>query len=277
MPESLLALVRRTAQWLSERGIANARREAEWLFAETLGLSRLELYTRFDMPLSADELARLRERVQRRARREPLAYILGWQPFCGLRLAVTPAVLVPRPETEQLVALALDGQPAAPRRALDVGTGSGAIALALKHARPAWEVMASDCSPEALAVAQANGARLGLEVAWRRADLAEGIAGPFDLVIANLPYIADDERALCDPELQYEPAIALFPGGDGLALIRRLLAAAPALLAADGVLWLEHGFRQAAAVAEAAAAHGLRTVAHRDAAGLPRFAEVRRA
>lgn len=277
VPERLLSVLERAARWLAERGIGNARREAEWIFADTLGLSRLELYTRFDMPLDGEELARLRARVQRRGRREPLAYILGWQPFAGLQLMVTPAVLVPRPETEELVARALGELPRTARRALDVGTGSGAIALALKRARPELAVVATEISAEALAVARANGARLALDIDWRCCDLATAVAEPCDLVVANLPYIADDERALCDPELAYEPELALFPGGDGLGPIRRLLADAQRLLAPDGVLWLEHGFRQGAAVAAEAAAHGLRALPHRDAAGTWRYAEVRRA
>jgi release factor glutamine methyltransferase len=264
----LLDLVKRSTAYLAERGIANARREAEWIFAGALGLSRIELYTRFDMPLDDAEVARLRGLVTRRGRREPLAYVLGDQDFRGLRLAVTPAVLVPRPETEELIDLIVAQAPA---RIVDIGTGSGAIALALKHALPAAQVEASDISAEALAVARGNAQRLGLAVAFHQGDLARHLSGPYDAIVANLPYIADDERSLCDPELAFEPALALYPGGDGLGPIRALIADASRLLAPGGRLWLEHGFRQADAIRTAAEAAGLSARCHPDGAGHPRF------
>ncbi len=277
MPPTLLDLVKRSGDWLVGKGLANGRREAEWIFAEALGLTRLDLYTRFDMPLDAAEVERLRGLVARRGRREPLAYVLGNQEFHGLRLSVTPAVLVPRPETEDLVDLVLAALPDGSAQVVDIGTGSGAIALALKHLRPALTVHARDVSPEALAVAQGNAQRLGLDVAFSQGHLAQGLAGPYAAVVANLPYIAEDERALCDPELACEPALALFPGGDGLGLIRELIADAPRLLAPGAALWLEHGFRQAAAIAALAATHGFTAKLHRDAAGLERCSELRRA
>ena len=277
MTNTLLELVQRSAQWLAGKGLPNARREAEWIFAETLGLTRLDLYTRFDMPLDSAETARLRELVQRRGRREPLAYVLGNQEFHGLRLQVSPAVLVPRPETEELVDLVLAALAAGTQAVLDVGTGSGAIALALKQARPELAVQGRDLSPEALAVAVGNAQALGLEVVFSQGDLASGLEGPFAAVVANLPYIAEDERDLCDPELTFEPALALFPGGDGLGPIRALIADAPRLLSPDGRLWLEHGFRQATAIGAAAVAAGLVATVHRDGAGHERFSELRRA
>jgi release factor glutamine methyltransferase len=237
----------------------------------------LDLYTRFDMPLELAEVERLRALVARRGRREPLAYVLGTQDFHGLRLMVTPAVLVPRPETEELVDLVVAALPAEAVTVLDVGTGSGAIALALKHLRPDLRVQARDVSPEALAVAQANAQRLGLDIACSQGHLAQGLDGPFAAVVANLPYIAEDERDLCDPELAFEPTLALFPGADGLGLIRELIADATRVLAADGVLWLEHGFRQGEAIASAAAQHGLAARVHVDGAGHPRCSELRRA
>lgn len=277
MGNTLLDLVQRSAAWLAERGLVNARREAEWIFASALGLTRLDLYTRFDMPLDAAETARLRALVLRRGAREPLAYVIGDQDFRGLRLTVGPAVLVPRPETEELVELVLAHLGPGPAAVLDVGTGSGAIALALAHARPDLQVQACDVSQAALAVARANAARLGLAVAFSAGHLAGGLAGPFAAVVANLPYIAEDERGLCDPELAFEPDLALFPGGDGLGLIRELIADAPRLLAPGAALWLEHGFRQAPAIAASAAAAGLAAVVHRDGAGHERFSELRRA
>lgn len=275
MPATLIDLVQRSAQWLGEKGLPNARREAEWIFAETLGLTRLELYTRFDMPLSSDEVDRLRALVARRGRREPLAYVLGSQEFCGLRLSVTPAVLVPRPETEELVAAVLAALAGQAGRVIDIGTGSGAIALAIKHARPELEVLARDLSAEALLVAQANAQRLELAVAFSQGHLAVGLEGPCAAVVANLPYIAEDERGLCDPELAFEPSLALFPGGDGLGLVRELIADARRLLAPGAGLWLEHGFKQAPAVRAAATAAGLVAETHRDDAGHERWTVCR--
>ncbi|MBA3684585.1 MAG: peptide chain release factor N(5)-glutamine methyltransferase, partial [Planctomycetes bacterium] len=221
---TLMPLIQKSAEYLGARGIGNARREAEWIFAEALQLSRLELYTRFDMPLDEPEVARLRALVQRRGRREPLAYVLANQPFRGLRLAVGPGVLVPRPETEELVDRVLADLPPGPARVLDIGTGSGAIALAIKHERPACSVEAVDISDAALAFARANAASLGLDVALRCASLGDGAQPPYDLVVANLPYIAESERAQCDPELAFEPQEALMAADDGLALIALLIA-----------------------------------------------------
>jgi len=273
---TLMPLIQRSGEFLVKHGIANGKREAEWLFAASLGLSRMELYLQFDRPLAADEVDRLRALVQRRGRREPLAYCLGSQPFHGLDLAVGTGVLVPRPETEELVDHVLAALPAGPARVLDVGSGSGAIALAIKHARGDCAVDAVEVSAVALEWARRNGAATGLAVEWRQGDLAEGIDGPFDAVVANLPYIAEDERALCDPETAFEPSAALFAGDAGLALIARLIADAPRLLAPAGVLWLEHGFRQGSAVRALAQRHGLRAATLVDLAGHERFARIDR-
>ncbi len=272
---TLMELLQKSVPYLEQRGIANARREVEWLFADTLGLSRIELYTRYDMPVGATEMAALRERITRRGRREPLAYILGTQPFCALELAVGPDVLVPRPETEELVELVLRTHEAGPLRVLDVGTGSGAIACALKRARPAWTVHAVDASAAALVVARDNAARHDLEVCFHHAHLVPPDADRWNVIVANLPYVGEDERENCDPELAHEPQEALFAGPDGLALIRELVARAPALLQRDGALWLEIGFRQAAAVLALAEAHDLDCRCHSDAAGHDRFCELR--
>lgn len=269
-------LLQRSASYLQERGIDNGKLEAEWLFCAVLELQRLDLYTRFDMPLDDAEVGRLRTLIQRRGRREPLAYLLGEQPFCGLSLQVGPAVLVPRPETEQLVELvladsALDKHSAA---VVDVGTGSGAIALALKQARPQWQVSGVEVSPQALAQARTNGQSNGAEVIWQESDLLADCPGPWQLVVANLPYVGEDERHRIDPELAYEPAVALFSGADGMNAISALLAQLPTALAPQGVCWLEHGDQQAAAVAAVCHGHGLQARHYRDWSDKERFTRV---
>lgn len=274
----VLDLIARSTRWLEERGIGNARREAEWIFCAALGCDRMGLYLRHEMPLASAELAQAREMLRRRGRREPLAYVLGTQPFCGLELTVGPGVLVPRPETEELVERVLAvARPRASGRLLDVGTGSGAIALACAAALGSdWRVEASDISEAALTLASDNAARLGLSVGFHRGHLAVDLDGGWDLVVANLPYIGEDERGDCDPELLHEPPRALFAGPDGLALLRELIADAPRLLAPDGEMWLEHGWRQGPALRALAAQTGLRVDILVDAAGQERMARVRR-
>jgi release factor glutamine methyltransferase len=208
--------------------------------------------------------------VRRRAvGREPVAYILGRRGFRRLELAVDPRVLVPRPETELLVECAL-GLPAG-ARVLDVGTGSGAVALALKDERPDLEVTASDVSEQALEVARANGLRLGLDVRWLHADLLAGLPDAFDAVLANLPYVPEADRAALALEItRHEPPKALFAGADGLAAITALLAQLQSL-ASVGVVALEVGAGQAAAVCVMTREAGFRAVrAERDLAGVER-------
>ncbi len=274
---TLMDLVRRSTDYLANHGITNARRETEWIFAETLKLSRMELYTRFDMPLEEADVTRLRVLVQRRGRREPLAYVLGTQSFGELTLAVGPGVLVPRPETEELVEFALTcGVAETSLRVLDVGTGSGAIALSVKRARPQWTVMATDASAEALAYARANGERAVVAVDWRLGHLGHELSGPFDLVLANLPYIGEQERAQCDPELAFEPQAALFSGADGLDLITELIRDLPRLLAPQGQAILEHGWQQGAGIRALGAAAGFQVDIIQDLGHKDRFAHLKR-
>jgi release factor glutamine methyltransferase len=208
--------------------------------------------------------------LSRRLAGEPVAYLLGEKEFHGLNLRVDARVLVPRPDTETLVDWALqclDGV-AAPR-VLDLGTGSGAIALALQHARPDAQVDAVDASADALAVASANAGRLGLAVRFRQADWLDGAANGYALIASNPPYIAAGDPHL--PALRHEPPGALVAGSDGLDDIRRIVADAPAHLADGGWLLLEHGHDQAAAVRQLLASRGFADVQSRDdLAGIPR-------
>jgi release factor glutamine methyltransferase len=266
-------VLRLSAGYLSEHGSPTPRLDAELLIGHVLGLPRIELYTNFDRPLAEPELAACRALLERRGRREPVAYILGRWGFHGLDLAVDGRVLVPRPETEVLVerCLALLDGHEAPRVA-DVGTGSGAIALAIKAARPDAALTATDVSPDALAVARANAAALGLEVELVEADLLSGVEGRFALVASNPPYIGQLEMAGLEPEVaEYEPRLATVAGPAGTEVLERLAAAAPAALERGGWLVVECGAGQAETVRGMLAAAGAaETFAEPDLAGIDR-------
>jgi release factor glutamine methyltransferase len=266
-------VLRLSAGYLSEHGSPTPRLDAELLIGHALGLPRIELYTNFDRPLDEPELAACRVLLERRGRREPVAYILGRWGFHGLDLAVDGRVLVPRPETEVLVerCLALLDGLRAPRFA-DVGTGSGAIALAVKAARPDASVTATDVSADALAVARTNAAALGLEVELVETDLLAGVEGRFAVVASNPPYIGEGEMAALEPEVaEYEPRLATVAGPSGTEVLERLVAAAPAALEPGGSLVVECGAGQAAAVRSLMAAAGAaETSAEPDLAGIDR-------
>jgi len=273
--------VRLTTSDLLARGTAALAPVLEWpsldagiLLAFSLGIARVRLKSHPEEPRSAAELQRYLALIARRAQGEPLAYITGVREFWTLELRVTRDVLVPRPESELLVerGIALGGP--AHAQVLDLGTGSGAIALALACERPAWEVVAVDDSPAALAVARDNGRRLGLaNVTFTASDWFAALRGRrFDLVVANPPYIDARDPALSD--LGHEPRRALTPGEDGLADLRTIIGAAPGHLLPGGWLALEHGSTQAAAVAHELVARGFGSVrSHRDLTGHERVTE----
>jgi release factor glutamine methyltransferase len=202
-------------KYLAGRGVENARLDAERLLSRALGLSRLELYTQHDRPLTPDERAQARALVQRRGGREPLAYVLGDWDFRRLTLRTDARAIVPRPETEIVVERCLElleGLTAP--RVVDVGTGTGAIALALKQERPDAEVTATEASADALALARENAATNALAVTFARGDLLEGVTGQFDLVVANLPYVLPGEIDALEPEVRdWEPRAALIDNG----------------------------------------------------------------
>jgi len=242
---TVLKILQWTADYLAQKGVEGGRREAELLLAGLLGLDRVGLYLNYDRPLVAAELALYRERVGRRARREPLQYILGQAEFWSLPFSVTPAVLIPRAEALK--------RTNGPCRILDVGTGSGAIAIALAHELPQATVEALDLSAEALAVAAANARDNGVEarVRFRQADLAALDGGPYDLIVSNPPYIPARDLDDLMPEVRdFEPRLALDGGADGLDCYRRLLPAAVGRLKPGGWLLVEVGAGQAAQVAE---------------------------
>jgi release factor glutamine methyltransferase len=249
---TILEVLRWTQDRFAKHGIESARLDAELLAAHAFALSRVELYMHFDRPLVDHELAAYRELVRRRLAGEPVAYILGRKEFWSLDLQVDPRVLVPRPDSETLVEQALDLLKAMPeqaraRRIADIGTGSGALALALKKERPGDEIYAVDVSADALAVATANAERLGLAVTFLQGNLVEPLAtlAPFDLVISNPPYIPSADIAGLSAEVRCEPRQALDGGTDGLTLVRQLATATLALLEPTGALALEVGAGQA--------------------------------
>jgi release factor glutamine methyltransferase len=251
----------------------DARWEAEMLLAHALGCERGWLYAHGDdavAPADAEAFAAL---VARRAAGEPLAYVLGRRAFWRLDLRVTPATLVPRPETELLVELALERIPAAaPVDVLDLGTGSGAVALAIAQDRPAARVVAVDASEEALAVARANAREHALAVEFVRSDWFAALRGrAFDVVVGNPPYLAADDPHLANDDLRHEPPAALVSGADGLDAIRRIAVEALAATRPGGWLLLEHGLAQGEAVRAILAAAGWRDVeTHRDLEGRDR-------
>ena len=258
------------ARALSEARACDVDRlDAQLLLARVMDRPRSWLLAHDDALLDAGQLTRFRADLARRAAGEPLAYVHGEKEFHGLTLRVNSQVLVPRPDTEVLVDWALDCLRAgvAQPTVLDLGTGSGAIALALAKGWPAATVCAVDASAAALEVARANGQRLGLNVEWLCSDWWSALAQRrFDLVVSNPPYIAEDDPHLV--ALQHEPLMALTPGGDGLGALRRIVQGAAIHLQPGGWLLLEHGFDQAAAVHDLLVAQGFLDVQSRsDLAG----------
>jgi len=240
-----------TKEFLASRGVENARLEAEWLLCAATGLDRVGLYLNFERPLDDEELAAYRSMVARRGRREPLQHILGTQEFCGLEFEVSPDVLIPRHDTETLVNEALARMPDA-RSILDIGTGSGCIAVVLSTRLHNAAVTAVDLSEAALVVARRNAERNGVAIEFLHGSLLEPVAGRrFDLIISNPPYIPSCDIETLESEVRdFDPRGALDGGADGLDVYRAVIPDAAAFLNAGGWLLLEVGTGQAADVAQ---------------------------
>ena len=275
----------RLLQWsegfFRDKGIETPRLDAEVLLSHVLEQPRIYLYVHYDQPLDPEELAAYRGFVRRRAAREPVAYLLGEREFMGITFAVSPAVLVPQPDTETLVGEAekrLRGTPGA--RIADVGTGSGAIALSLLYMLPNLTAAAVDVSSAAIEVARENAARLSLSdrVTFYEGDLLVPLLGQtFDAILSNPPYIPRKDIAALSPEVRAEPHVALDGGADGLDFYRRLTREAAALLRPGGFLAVEAGQGEAAAISAMARAHGWTEVdIAQDLAGIDRVVTMYR-
>ncbi|MFC6618188.1 peptide chain release factor N(5)-glutamine methyltransferase [Deinococcus radiophilus] len=259
---------------LISAGVASPESDARTLLEEVTGFSGASLLLRQDQPLSSDDLARLDEVLARRVAREPLQYLVGHVEWGGVRLRCDRRALIPRPETEWLLHLAL-GDPALTHpavRVADVGTGTGALALGYLRACPAAQVTALDLSAEALALAAENAALNGLSVEFQQGDLLAPVSGrTFDLILSNPPYLPDADAGYLDPEVDHDPALALYGGPDGLGLARRLAKQAATQLSPGGVLWLELDPRNAAPLAAELATRGWQAEVHVDLTGRERF------
>jgi release factor glutamine methyltransferase len=252
-PKTLLEVLQSTTAYFTKHNIESPRLNAEHLIAHVLTLSRLELYLEFETKLNEQELSRLRDLVRRRAQGEPLQHLLGTVEFCGQTFLCDKRAMVPRPETEELVELVIGESPSRtssnrkPERIVDVGTGSGIIALSLARQFPETKVLAIDISDDALALARENAARLGLDerVQFRKGDVLENLDERFDLIVANLPYIPMQDRHLLSREVLHDPEVALFVAERGDELIRKLIEQAPLHFNGAGLLALEIGINQA--------------------------------
>ncbi|MDQ2919118.1 MAG: peptide chain release factor N(5)-glutamine methyltransferase [Verrucomicrobiota bacterium] len=272
---TVLDVLQSTTAYFKKREIESPRLNAEHLLAHSLGRKRIELYLDFERALNDAELTPLRELVRRRGQGEPLQHLLGTVEFCRHAFLCDKRALIPRPETEELVEQLLKENTTSPySKILDVGTGSGVIALSLAAALPNADVQASDISEEALSLARENAARLSLteRIRFVRSDLFEQIPERFDLVVANLPYVPETDRSTLSREVLRDPERAVFGGKVGDEIIRKLIADAPSHLQPGGLLALESGIGQAKGLSTFLAERGYRDIsARQDFAGVTRF------
>lgn len=251
---TILEVLKWTSRYFQGKGISNPRTDAEVLLAHALGVERIDLYLRYDQPLTADERAVYREFVRRRASGEPVQYITGHREFWSLDFEVTPDVLIPRPETEVLVEIAIKYlKERRFRRVVDIGTGAGVIAVALAHEIDGISVLATDISSSAINVARRNAVKHGVadRIRFIVMNLFESLLPDvkFDVIVSNPPYVSSEEYRKLDREIKnFEPSIALLGGADGLDVVRRLIVQGISYLTTGGFLFIEIGYGQAEAV-----------------------------
>jgi release factor glutamine methyltransferase len=271
---TVLEVLQATTAYLKKRNVENPRLNAEHLMAHALGRKRIELYLDFERELAETELAPLRGLVKRRSEGEPLQHLLGTVEFCGLTFLCDKRALVPRPETEQLVEFVESRIENRELRIVDVGTGSGVIALSLAAKIPEAKVLGVDVSEDALALAQENAARLNLSerVQFLKRRLLENAEDAFELIVANLPYISIQDRHTLSPEVLHDPEVALFAGAQGDELVRELIDQARFRLRPGGLLALEIGLGQSEALLSALAEKNYRDISsENDYNGVTRF------
>jgi release factor glutamine methyltransferase len=271
--KSLLEVLQSTTAYFQKHKIENPRLNAEHLLAHALGRTRMELYLEFERPLDDAELAPLRDLVKRRAQGEPLQHLLGTVEFCGHTFAIDKRAMVPRPETEELVELLQSRIENRESRIVDVGTGSGVIALSLAAKFPDAKVSATDISEDALALAHENAARLGTDrVRFQKSDLLESLSERFDLIVANLPYVSMQNRHLLAREVLHDPEVALFAGPKGDELMQKLIEQARSHLKPGGLLALEIGLGQGEGLCDFLRQKNYHDIElKRDYSGIPRF------
>jgi len=273
---TVLEVLQSTTAYFQKRHIENPRLNAEHLLAHVLGRKRIELYLEFERTLLESELTPLREMVRRRGAREPLQHLLGTVEFYGRTFGCDKRALVPRPETEQLVELLISRfkSEISHSRMIDVGTGSGVIALSLAAEFPEAEVVGADISEPALMLARENAERLGLadRVRFQRSNLLENVQPGFDLIAANLPYVSTEHRRNLSREVLHDPEVAVFAGAFGDELLQELIARAPSWLHPGGILALEIGIGQSEALILALAEKNYRDIFNeKDYSGVTRF------
>lgn len=273
-PMTVLEVLQATTAYFKKHNVENPRLNAEHLLAHVLGRKRIELYLEFERVLTESELAPLRNLVKRRGEGEPLQHLLGTTEFCGLTFLCDKRAMVPRPETEELVELVESKIENRELRIVDVGTGSGVIALTLAVKFPEAEILAVDISDDALALGTENAARLNLatRVRFLKSNLLENVEECFDVIVANLPYISIQDRHTLSREVLHDPDVALFSSARGDELLHELIAQAPSKLRPGGLLAMEIGIGQSEALFSALAERNYRDICSKnDYSGVIRF------
>lgn len=277
---TILEVLEKGAQFLSQKGLKDARLNMELLVAHELGLKRMDLYLRFDQPIPEESLSKLRENLKKRGQRIPIQHIIGFTEFYRDTFKTDGRALIPRPETEELVELIHKANFSKPARILDLGCGSGALGISVSRALgpDCEQLILADLSTEALSLARENSERLEVQCELVESDLFSAITGTFDIIAANLPYVAESARDDLEPELKYDPELALFSGADGLDCLRRFAKDCPPFLNSGGLIALEVGFDQGDLVAQLLKEAGLVDVTVAlDLNGIARFPLARKA